>query len=180
MGVIHLGSTLTDMEVTALAGIDFDRICNALGVSSILFNEKSASTESNVEEMLAEAYINTIIPMVLRVEGSLNKGLMLGTGTPEIKSKGVIKCDTSDIKALQEDQTELVNALAAAWWLTPNEKRQAQMYDQAEDELMDKYLVPSNLVPIDDLVMPEPLDNSAQDYQAGRAAVVPIKTGTNG
>lgn len=180
MGVIHLGSTLTDMEVTALAGIDFDRICNAFGISSILFNEKSAATESNVENMLAEAYTNTIIPTVLKVEGGLNKGLVLNTSTPEIKTKGVIKCDTSDIKALQEDQVEQTTALAAAWWLTPNEKRAAQMYDQSDDELMDKILIPSNLVPIEDLVMPDPLENTANDYQPGRANVVPLKTGTNG
>jgi phage portal protein BeeE len=180
MGVISLGSKLTELEITTLAELDFDHICSAFGVSSIWFNSKSASTESNVENMIAEAYTNTMIPMVQRVEGALNKGLQLGTALAEIKTKGVIKCDTSEIKALQEDQTELVNALAAAWWLTPNEKRTAQMYDQAEDELMDKFLVPSNLVPIDDLLMPEPLDNTAKDYQKGRAAVVPIKTGTNG
>ena len=110
--------------------------------------------------------------------------MQLGTALAEIKTKGVIKCDTSEIKALQEDQTELVNALAAAWWLKPNEKRAAMMYDQIEEGefegLMDSILVPSNLVPIDDLLMPEPLDNTAKDYQKGRAAVVPIKTGTNG
>ncbi len=180
MGVINLGSTLTDMEVTALAGIDFDRICNAFGISSILFNEKSAATESNVENMLAEAYTNTMIPAVNKVEGALNKGLMLNTDTPEIKTKGNIKCDTSDIKALQEDQAEQTTALAAAWWLTPNEKRAAQMYDKSTDELMDKILIPSNLVPIEDLIMPDPLENAAADYQAGRANVVPLKTGTNG
>lgn len=180
LGYIQLGTPLTDMEVNEMASIDFDGVCNAFGVSSVLFNNKSASTESNVREMLAEMYENTIIPNLVRFQDALNKSVV-----HDIKTKGVIKCDTSEIKALQEDQTKLVNALAAAWWLTPNEKRTAQMYDQADDELMDKYLVPANLVPIDDLSMVQPIDNAAGDYVAPADAnknpkVVPLKTGTNG
>jgi HK97 family phage portal protein len=180
LGYIALGTPLTDLEVMELAGMDFDRVCNAFGVSSVLFNNKSASTESNVKEMLGEMYENTIIPNVYRVEGALNKSVV-----PDIKTLGTIKCDTSEIKALQEDEAALVNALAAAWWLKPNEKRERMEYDQDKDPMMDMFLVPSNLVPLEDLQVPDELDNSAGDYVAPADAnknpkVVPLKTGTNG
>lgn len=187
LGYISLGSPLTDLEITVLAETDFDRICNVFGVSSILFNNKKASTESNVQEMVKEMYTNTIIPNVYRVESALNK-----YAVPDIQTKGIVKCDTSEIKALQEDQTQLVTALAAAWWLTPNEKREAQMYDQSEEEVFDKFIVPSGLMLLDDLSMVvEPIENTANDYQAPQldangkpikqpANVVPLKTGTNG
>lgn len=182
MGVIPLGTPLTDMEVTALAEADEDMVCNVFGVSSVLFNNKKASTESNVQEMVKEMYTNTIIPNIYRVEGALNKGVV-----PDIKTKGVIKCDTSEIKALRDDETKKAAALAAKWWLTGNEKREADEYDQdLQDPLMDKYLVPSGFMLLDDLnmVVP-PVDNAANDYVApaatpGQAAVVPLKNGTNG
>lgn len=180
LGVIHLGTPLTDLEVTALAGIDFDRICNAFGVSSILFNNKSASTESNVEQMVKEMYTNTILPNVYRVEAALNK-----YAVPDIKTKGEVKCDTSEIKALQDDLAKLVNALAAAWWLKPNEKRTVMMYDQDENPLMDQFIIPTSMMILDDLNMVPPVDNTAGDYVAPADAnktpkVVPLKNGTNG
>ena len=182
LGYIQLGTPLTDMEVTALAGIDFDRICNVFGVSSILFNNKSASTESNVEQMVKEMYTNTILPNVYRVEGALNK-----YAVPDIKTKGIVKCDTSEIKALQDDLAKLVTSLASAWWLTPNEKRTVMMYDQDENPLMDQFIIPSSQMLIDDLNMVAPVDNSAGDYNNTAPAdanknpkVVPLKTGTNG
>jgi len=170
LGYIELGTPLADMEVIEMATLDMDEVCNAYGVSSVLFNDTSASTESNVKQMKTEMYENTIIPNVYRIEAALNKYAL-----PDIKTKGVIKCDTSEIKALQEDQAALVTALAGAWWIAPNEKRERMMYDQSEDELMDKFLVPSNLVPLEDLVMPDPINNAAGDYAPGQANVVPIR-----
>lgn len=180
LGYIALGTPLTDMEVTELAGIDFDRICNAFGVSSILFNNKSASTESNVEQMVKEMYTNTILPNVYRVEGALNK-----YAVPDIKTKGIVKCDTSEIKSLQDDLAKLVAALKQADWLTKNEKREVMMYDQFDNPLMDEIIIDSGAMLLEDLNMVPPVDNAAGDYQAPADAnknpkVVPLKTGTNG
>jgi phage portal protein BeeE len=178
MGYIQLGTPLTDMEVNALAEADQSMVCNVFGVSKVLFNDTSASTESNVQEMVKEMYLNTIIPNVHRVESRLNKEIV-----PEIRTKGIVKADVSDIDALKIDRVKLLTALSTAYHLTPNEKRTEDGYDQSSDELMNKLLVPSNLVPLEDLVMPPPVDNTANDYvapAAGRANVVPLKTGTNG
>ena len=176
LGYIALGTPLADMDVATLAGLDFDRICNAYGISSVLFNNKSASTESNVQEMVKEMYTNTIIPNVHRVESALNKNVV-----PDIQTKGVIKCDTSEIKALRDDEAKKAAALAAKWWLTGNEKREADMYDQdVSEELMNKYIVPSGMMLLDDLnmVVP-PVDNTAGDYNNTGASVVPIKRAAN-
>ena len=169
LGYIALGTTLADMDVAALANIDFDKICNAYGVSSVLFNNKSASTESNVQEMVKEMYTNTIIPNVYRVEGALNKYVV-----PDIQTKGIIKCDVSEIEALKEDQTKLVTALKDAWWLTGNEKRERMEYDQdTAVEEMDRYLVPSGVMLIEDLsIVVDEVLNSAGDYLA---PVKPLK-----
>ena len=173
LGYIALGTSLADMDVASLANIDFDKICNAFGVSSVLFNNKSASTESNVKEMVKEMYTNVIIPNVYRVEGAINKYVV-----PEIQTKGIVKCDTSEIEALRENEVQLVTAMASAWWLTGNEKRERMMYDQdVSDELMDKYIVPSGMMLLDDLNMiVDEIPNTANDYQT---PVVPLKQATN-
>lgn len=167
LGYIALGSSLADMDVAALAEIDFDKICNAFGISSILFNSKKASTESNVKEMKKEMFTNTILPNVYRVQAAINKYLV-----PDIKTIGYVKCDTSDISDLRESSDKQAAALANMYWLTGNEKRAEMFYDQdTKDPLMDKYLVPANFMLLDDLdmVIP-PVDNSAGDYTVNDAA----------
>jgi phage portal protein BeeE len=170
LGYIALGTPLTDMEVTALASANRDMVCNVYGVSSVLFNDKSASTESNVQEMVKEMYINTIIPNVHRVESALNKGVV-----PDLVTKGIVKCDTSEIKALHDDEAKKAAALAQKWWLTGNERREADGYDQdTADELMDKYIIPSGMTLLDDLSMVTPdVNNAAGDYTPPK--VVPLK-----
>jgi phage portal protein BeeE len=168
MGHIALGSNLVDMNVAELGSVDFGRICNAFGVSTTLFNDKSASTESNVQEMVKEMYINTIIPNVIRIESALNKYVV-----PGIKTKGVIQADTSEIKALQDDEAKKAAALAARWWLSPNQKLESEGWEKSTDPLMDKVIIPSSMMLIEDLgIVVEPVDNAAGDY---RAPVVPLK-----
>jgi HK97 family phage portal protein len=169
MGHIALGSNLVDMNVAELGSVDFGRICNAFGVSTTLFNDKSASTESNVQEMVKEMYINTIIPNVIRIESALNKYVV-----PGIKTKGIIQADTSEIKALHDDEAKKATALSTRWWITPNEKRETEGWDRiVDDPLMDKIVIPSSMMLIEDLeIVVEPVDNAAGDY---RAPVVPLK-----
>jgi len=168
LGYIALGTTLADLNVAELASIDFDKICNAYGVSSILFNNKSASTESNVREMKKEAYTNVIIPNVYRVEAALNKSVV-----PEIKTKGIIKCDISEIPELAEDVSKQATALSQMWWLTGNEKRETMMYDAIENPLMDEVILPSGMMLLDDLnVSVDEIPNTANEYET---PVVPLK-----
>lgn len=182
LGVIQLGSTLIDLNVTELGSADFGRVCNAYGVSTILFNDKSASTESNVREMKAEMFENTIIPNVERVVSGLNK-----SAVPKIKTNGKIKADYSTIKVLMEDEAKKASGIASKHWTTINEKREEDGYDQITgDPLMDKIIIPSGYMLLDDLLIAIPdVDNAAGDYIAPTDAnknpkVVPLKTGTNG
>lgn len=181
LGYLSIGSPLADLAVNELAAVDRARVCNVFGISTILFNDHNASTESNVEGMKKEMFENVIIPNVTRVVDALNK-----SAVPNIQTNGYIKADTSEIPSLQEDEAKLVTALAAAWWLAPNEKRTRMEYDQITDEpLMDKIIIPTGLMVIEDLNMVPPVDNAAGDYVAPADAnktpkVVPLKNGTNG
>ena len=144
MGAVKLGSTLADMQVLESEKVTFKRLCNVYGTSDILFNSDSSSTESNVREMIKRTYTNSILPNVIRVTDGLKRSLGLD-----------FRYDISEIPELQTDMASLVNSLNTAYWLTPNEKREAMKYGVVADPSFDSYFIPNSVRPIDDLQMPE-------------------------
>lgn len=147
MGSIPTGLKLADMEVAALDKIDFKKLCNAYSVSDILFNNDSASTESNVKEMTKRLYTNAALPNVFRVRDALIKGLL-----PDFTDKKrFIQADISEIPELQEDSKDMAQWLNTAWWITPNEKREMQKFDKLEDPVFDSPLIPVGVQTLEDL-----------------------------
>jgi HK97 family phage portal protein len=153
---IPIGSTLVEMDVQALSKITFKKLCNAFGVSDTLFNNDTASTESNVQIMMKRLYTNTILPDVIRVRDGLNKGLVSD-------GKLYINYDISEVPELQDNYKDMVQWLSQAYWLTPNEKRAVMKYDAEPDPLFDSYLLPTGIQTIEDLMMPDPVQNTG-DY----------------
>ena len=67
------------------------------------------------------------------------------------------------ISEMQEEVDKLVAQLASAWWITPNEKRDAMNYGKDEvNAYMNDYFIPTSLAPqnvtIDALENPKALD----------------------
>lgn len=144
MGAVKIGSTLADMQVLESEKVTFKRLCNVYGTSDILFNSDSSSTESNVREMIKRTYTNSVLPNVGRVTDGLKRALGLD-----------FRYDISEIPELQTDMASLINSLNTAYWLTPNEKREAMKYGTVSDPMFDSYFIPNSVRPIDDLQMPE-------------------------
>ena len=49
---------------------------------------------------------------------------------------------------MQEESDKVVDQLAKAWWLTPNEKRSVMSYGvDEENETLNDYFIPANLIP---------------------------------
>jgi len=61
----------------------------------------------------------------------------------------VVDYDLTGIAELQESLDLLVNQLATAWWLTPNQKLEAMGWELSDNEMMDKIWVPASLIPMD-------------------------------
>jgi HK97 family phage portal protein len=164
MGYIELGLKLADLEVAELAKIDFKKLCNAFGVSDILFNNGEASTESNVEIMMKRLYTSTVLPNVMRVRDAFINGLDYYT-----KQGFTIEYDLSDIKELQADMKTTSEWLSKSWWITLNEKRIAMKYDKLEDnEIYDQLLIPNNLQTMDDLEFNKDIDADG-DYRQNQS-----------
>lgn len=160
MGVLPLGLSLVELDALTQADVDFDKICNAYSVSSTLFNNKKASTESNVKEMRKDMYSNAIIPQILRCCDAIAKGTIdvFGDG------KGV-RPDLSVVPELQEDMKAKADGWAALPAFIINEMRVSMGQDIVNDPMADKLLIKSGYQIVDDLSIDvPPIDNSANDY----------------
>lgn len=167
VGYLAIGSTLADMNVAQLADIDFDKICNACSVSSVLFNNKKASTESNVKEMRKDMFTNATIPIVKRFVDGLNIQAL-----PFIRTTGKFCYDITGISELREDLKAKAEAYAAAPMMQPNEVVVGLGGKKSDDPLMDKWYMKSGYTAIDDMALP-PIDaNAAGDYTAPAASSV--------
>ncbi len=144
-GYIQLGLSLVDLDSTELAKLDLKGICNVFGVSDVWFNSDSSSTESNVKEMIRQAYTVGIMPYTQMVEDAFNLELVTDFGT----GFRTVKFDYSEIQELQQSLKERMDGLAAAPVMIPNDVLEAAGYDRVDDEMMDKPFIKSGYEPLD-------------------------------
>lgn len=95
-----------------------------------------------------------VIPELNKIKDELNRWL-----APQFGDKICIEYDYTAIPEMQEETEKVVDQLSKAWWITPNEKREVMSYGIDEDnEQLNDYFVPSNLVPMgySDIPVEEP------------------------
>jgi hypothetical protein len=74
----------------------------------------------------------------------------------------ILDYDTSAIEELQNDKTAAAQWLSQAWWI-PVGRKQEIMGEVPDAELMETYLVPPGLVPLDFVANPLKIDTSLLD-----------------
>lgn len=161
MGVVELGLSLVEMDALTMAGIDFDKICNAFSVSSLLWNSGGNAKFSNVQEFRRDMWTNALIPNIKRVCDAIT------TGTRDIFGPGkCVRADFSGIPELQENMKEKADAWAALPAIVINEMRVAMGQDESTEELADKMIIKQGYSLLDDLnIDVQPINNAAGDYQ---------------
>ena len=97
---------------------------------------------------------------MVKIREELNRWL-----TPMFGEKLYIDFDFTVIPELQEEMDKVVSQMSNSWWLTPNEKRAATGYGiDEENQELDKYYIPANLIPVTDSNLPEePQDSKANE-----------------
>ena len=118
-----------------------------------LLNNTESSTYNNQKSAKAALYQHCIMPELYKIRDELNRWL-----APKFGEKIYLDFDFSVIPELQEDMEKIVSQMGAAWWLTPNEKRAAMSYAEEENDALNDYYIPANLLPVsgDDVELPEP------------------------
>jgi HK97 family phage portal protein len=147
MGYIELGLSLADMEVNDLMGIDFTKLCNAYKIPEVLLNNHTASTDNNMAWAEKRLYTNSILPNIYLLRDALIQNVA-STYTDGIKR--TIEIDLSNVSSLNEDMKTQAEALDRMWWITPNEKRDMQQYDELDDPLMNQIIIDSNKMLLSD------------------------------
>lgn len=145
MGYIQLGLPLADLDVAELQKIDFQKICNAFSISSILFNNDSSSTESNVNEMSKQLYSNAILPTLKIVQDQLNNDEEISANYTKR-----VEFDLSDVAELQEDMNAKASVYSAMPVIIPNDVMEAFGFERYDDPLMDLPYIKSGYQPISD------------------------------
>lgn len=142
-GYLSFGLSSTDLQL--LQGIDasIKDICRLFDVPEELF--QSETTYANKAEAKKGWISDHILPACKQWDDEFNRMVL-----SSIRAQGVyVASDVTDLPEMQEDMAKKVTYLAAAWWITPNEKRTQMGEDPLPDEQFNQPWIPSGLLPLD-------------------------------
>jgi HK97 family phage portal protein len=157
---VNFGLNASDLSLIEQYNASIKDLCNIYNVPVQLLNNTDSSTYNNQKEAKKALYQNAVIPEMLKIRDELNRWL-----SPKFGEKIYIDFDFSVIPELQEEMDKVVSQMSAAWWITPNEKRAAMSFAEEENDALNDYYVPANLLPIsgDEIEMPEPMPPKPED-----------------
>jgi len=153
LGYLQLGLSATDLDTLEALQVTTRQLCSGYGYPAELLNDKAASTYNNVSEARKAAITDSVLPFLRRLRDGVNRSL--GTAYPDGAYFDII---TTGVPELQEDRKEQVQTLAAAWWMTSQDK-QREMGIKVDDTLP-KYLIPSTLQTVEELTGAAPGDEA--------------------
>jgi len=150
---VNFGLSASDLSLIEQYNASIKDLCNIFNVPVQLLNNTESSTYNNQKSAKAALYQHCIMPELYKVRDELNRWL-----SPKFGEKIYIDFDFSVIPELQEDMDKVVAQMTQAWWLTPNEKRAAMSYAEEDNDALNDFYVPANLLPVsgEDVDMAEP------------------------
>ena len=150
---VNFGLSASDLSLIEQYNASVKDLCNVYNVPVQLLNNTEASTYNNQKSAKAALYQHCIMPELYKIRDELNRWL-----APKFGEKIYLDFDFSVIPELQEDMEKIVGQMSAAWWLTPNEKRAAMSYAEEENDALNDFYIPANLLPVNgtDVELPEP------------------------
>lgn len=140
----QIGMSPADLAIIESDKMDLRAICNLYHVPSELFNDAGNKTYSNTKEAGSAVYTNAVIPALTQFRDAFNLYIK-----NRYEGRLFIDFDLSAISELQEDMSMQSNALAPAWWLTLNEKREVMGFPIDEvNPLANEYFIPTGQTPM--------------------------------
>ena len=146
---VNFGLPATDLALIEQYNSTVKDLCNIYNVPVQLLNNTDSSTYNNMKEAKKALYQNAVIPELVKLRDELNRWL-----APQYGPNVYIDFDFSAVPELQDELEKIVGQLSQAWWVTPNEKREAMYYGREDNVQMDDFFIPANLMPLN---MPDPL-----------------------
>lgn len=158
---LDMAMTGVEMELMDAREKGFVRLCNLLGVPPMLF--LTNTTYDNVKQAEKAFVTNLMAPDACSLRDEMNRSLLPDFG---LDSSYTHDIDISMLPELQDEMSQMVIQLGAAWWLTPNQKLEQMNEDKSDDPNMDKVWVQNTLVTMDDAALSDTLDSFSDDPTA--------------
>jgi len=146
---VNFGLPATDLALIEQYNSTVKDLCNIYNVPVQLLNNTDSATYNNMKEAKKALYQNAVIPELVKLRDELNRWL-----APQYGPNIYIDFDYSAVPELQDELEKIVGQLSQAWWVSPNEKREAMYYGREDNVQMDDFFIPANLMPLN---MPDPL-----------------------
>jgi len=155
---VNFGLSAADLSLIEQYNATVKDLCNIYNIPVQLLNNTDSTTYNNMKEAKKAMYQNAVIPELIKIRDELNRWLV-----PQFGQNLYLDFDFTMISEMQEEVDKLVSQLNTAWWISPNEKRDAMNYPIDEvNAFMNDYFIPANLTPqnvsIDSLENPKSLD----------------------
>ena len=143
----QIGVPATDLELIEAQKMALRDICDVYGFSSQILNDPDNKTFNNIREAEKQLIERIIIPEHEQWMSVFERSLL-----PDFfpDDEYTIDIDTSVYDVLKIGFNEQATALATSWWLTPNQRLEAQGYETDPDPAMDMRYIPAGLLPITD------------------------------
>lgn len=146
----ELGKSIVDMNVLEYIKLSLRDYCNIYGVPSALMNDNEYATQSaNAREYQRQLWNNAIIPELEMLKEDFNK--LCGVYNKLTGQDLYFDYCLDDIPELQTDNSTQAAALAQAWWLTPDEKREAMGKEETNLPEMQTIYAPMGTVPLSEI-----------------------------
>jgi HK97 family phage portal protein len=108
----QLAMSPVEMDYMETRKHSMQQICAVYGVPTEMINGLGDANRASSETVRKSFWIDTVTPLLIELEGSLNIGLARDFGTAD---QIRIRFDTSSVPALQENYTEKVTNAKALW-----------------------------------------------------------------
>lgn len=143
---------LADLDWPSLTSLGETRICACFGVPAIIVGLRAGlerSTFANYGEARRSFYQDTMVALWSKLDGDLTRGLLLDEG--EKNEALEVYHDTTDVKGLQEDSTQMAQRATTLFngsLITRNEARELAGMEKLDGPQGDVFVVPMSMTEV--------------------------------
>jgi HK97 family phage portal protein len=167
--VHEIGKSPVDLNLIEFMKMSLRDYCNIYNVPVVLLNDNSSSTYNNVKEATKALWNNAVIPELEYLKEDLNK---LCAVYNKIAGTDIyFDYCLDNIPELQEDRSAMAASMSAAWWLTPDEKREAMDLQAIGTPEMQTIYAPMGIVPLIEVNTPVDLSVNANKWYDNNTTV---------
>lgn len=157
----RIGLSIADLDLINLKKASQEDIYRAYK-RPLAFLNQDAATYNNLSTANKQFIREAVAPVCEKISHALTQFIC----EPYKRTDGkvyIIRLDYTQLPEMQSDMKELTEWLNKAWWLTPNQRREALGYGKNEEPGMDSVWIPTNMTRLEDAVNGNSQTTTVQD-----------------